>query len=55
MMTIVPVLGCPDPEKQIFLEADASVFILGAILFQYNNQKKRREVAYFSKVLTPLE
>ena len=52
MVTTVPVLGCLDPKKQFFLEVNASAFALGAILFQYNDQKKRREVAYFSKALT---
>ena len=32
-VTTAPVLRCPDPEKQYFLEVDASVFALGAVLF----------------------
>jgi hypothetical protein len=52
---MAPVLGCPDPEKQYFLEVDASVFALGAILFQHDANGRRREVVYFSKALTPPE
>ena len=55
MVTTAPVLGCPDPKKQFFLEVNTSAFALGAVLFQYDDQKKRREVAYFSKALTPPE
>ncbi len=51
MVTTVPVLGCPNPDKWYFLEVDASAFALGAILFQYDEQGKRRGVAYFSKAL----
>ena len=50
-VTTAPVLGCPDPKKQYFLEVDASAFALGAVLFQYQD-KKRRDMAYFSKSLT---
>jgi len=52
---MAPVLGCPDPDKQYFLEVDALAFVLAAILFQHNMGGKRREVAYFSKALTPSE
>ena len=55
MVTMAPVLGCPDPKKQYFLEVDTLAFALGTILFQYDDQKKRRDVAYFSKALTLLE
>ena len=34
-VTTAPVLGCPDLGKQYFLKVDASVFALGAMLFQY--------------------
>jgi hypothetical protein len=54
-VTSVPVLGCLNPERQFFLEVDASAFALGAVLFQYDKQDKRRDVAYFSKALTPPE
>ncbi len=49
---MAPVLECSDPEKQYFLEVDASAFALGAVLFQYDQQKKRRDIAYFFKALT---
>jgi hypothetical protein len=52
MVTMVPVLGCPNLEKQYFLEVDTSTFALGAILFQYDKEKRCQDVAYFFKVLT---
>jgi hypothetical protein len=54
-VTMAPVLGFPNLEKQYFLEMDASAFALGTILFQYDDKCKQRDVAYFSKVLTPPE
>jgi hypothetical protein len=54
-VTTTPVLRCPDPKKQYFLEVDASVFALGVVLFQKDEEGRRHDVAYFSKVLTPLE
>ena len=45
------MLGCLDPDKQYFLEVDTSAFALGAVLFQYKDQRKRCDVAYFSKAL----
>jgi hypothetical protein len=55
MVTTTPVLGCPDLERQYSLEVDASVFALGAILFQYNEEGWHHDVTYFSKALTPPE
>ena len=54
-VTTAPVLRCPDPEKQYFLEVDASVFALGAVLFQKDEVRRRHDIAYFSKALTPPE
>jgi hypothetical protein len=55
MVTTTPVLGCPDLEQQYFLKVEASVFTLGAVLFQYDDQWRQHDVAYLSKVLTPPE
>jgi hypothetical protein len=33
-VTTAPVLACPNPEEQFFLEVDASSFALEAVLFQ---------------------
>jgi hypothetical protein len=51
IVTTAPVLRCLNPEQQFFLEVNASAFALGMVLFQYNGQNKRQDVAYFSKVL----
>jgi hypothetical protein len=55
MVMMVPVLGCPNLENQYFLELDTSAFVLGGVLFQYDEKKWCRDVAYFSKALTPPE
>ena len=52
---MAPVLACPDPEQQFFLEVDASSFTLGAVLYQKEDSGRRRDVAYFSKALTATE
>jgi RNase H-like domain found in reverse transcriptase len=54
-VTTMPVLKCPDPEKQYFLEVDASAFTLGAVLFQKDEVRRRCDITYFSKALTPPE
>jgi hypothetical protein len=54
-VTTAPVLKCPDPKKQYFLEVDASAFALGAVLFQKDEVGRRRNITYFLKALTPLE
>jgi hypothetical protein len=51
-VTTALVLRCPDPEKQYYLKVDTSAFALGAVLFQYDEQERRRDIAYFSKALT---
>ena len=55
MVTTVLVLGCPDLERQYFLEVDVSAFALGGVLFQYNEAGRQQDVTYFSKALTPPE
>jgi hypothetical protein len=55
MVTTVLVLGCPDPERQYFLEVDTSAFALGTILFQHNEEGWHHDVTSFSKALTPPE
>jgi len=54
MVTTAPVLACPDPEQQFFLEVDASSFTLGAVLFQ-KEDSGRRDMVYFSKALSTTE
>ena len=55
IVTSEPVLACPDLEKPSELEVDASAYAVGAILFQRDENKRRRDVGYFSKALNPAE
>jgi RNase H-like domain found in reverse transcriptase len=52
-VTSEPVLWHPDPSRAYELEVDASSFMLGSILFQRDDNGKRRAVAYHSQALTP--
>src|ERR1700742_3454035 len=54
-VTTAPTLTYPDPQKQFELEVDASLFAIGAILFQCDDKGKKRDVAYYSKALNPAE
>jgi RNase H-like domain found in reverse transcriptase len=54
-VTLKPVLWHPDPSRAYELEVDASSFALGSILFQRDDNGKRRAVAYYSRALTPSE
>jgi hypothetical protein len=49
------VLACPNLDKPFELEVDASAYVVGAILFQRDENKQRRDVGYFSKALIPAE
>jgi hypothetical protein len=40
MVTTIPILGYPDLEQQYFLKVDTLAFTLGAVLFQYNDQRR---------------
>ena len=55
IITSEPVLACPDLEKPFKLEVDTSAYAVGAILFQRDENKRRRDVGYFSKALNPTE
>jgi hypothetical protein len=54
-VTSAPVLAYPDPQEQFELEVDASLFAIGAILFQRNKEGKKHDMAYYSKALNPAE
>ena len=54
-VTTEPVLWHPDPAKPYELEVDASAFALGSILYQRDDNNKRRAVAYHSKALNQAE
>jgi hypothetical protein len=49
------VLYQPDFSQQFELEVDASLFAVGAVLFQKDNNGKRRPVSYYSAVLNVAE
>jgi hypothetical protein len=55
MVTSAPVLVFPDLEQPFELKVDVSTFAVGAILFQRDNQGRKRDVGYFSKALNPAE
>jgi hypothetical protein len=55
MVTSAPVLAFPDLERPFELEVDASAFAVGAILFQRDDQGRKRDVGYYSKALNPAE
>src|ERR1700682_1264598 len=54
-VTSAPVLAFPDLERPFELEVDASAYAVGAILFQRDEQDRKRDVGYFSKALKPAE
>ena len=45
----------PDFAKQFELEVDASLFAVGAVLFQRDEEGRRRPISYFSQALNPAE
>jgi hypothetical protein len=45
------ILACPDLSKPFKLEADASPYAIGMILFQRDKNQQRRDMGYFSKAL----
>jgi hypothetical protein len=55
MVTSAPVLAFPDLERPFELEVDTSAFAVGAILFQRDDQGRKRDVGYYSKALNPAE
>jgi RNase H-like domain found in reverse transcriptase len=55
IITSESVLACPDLDKSFELEVDALAYAVGAILFQRDENKRRRDVGYFSKALNPAE
>ena len=55
MVTSEPVLYQPDFAKQFELEVDASLFAIGAVLFQKDEEGRHRPISYFSQALNPAE
>ena len=54
-ITSEPVLYQPDFTKQFELEVDASLFAIGAVLFQKDEEGQQRPISYFSQALNPAE
>ncbi len=50
-----PILAKADMSKPFVLDTDASASHVGAILMQYDDHKKPKVIAYFSKKLKPTE
>src|SRR6266699_1382232 len=51
IVTSEPVLHQPDLSKQFELEVDASLFVVGAMLFQRDKEGQRQPVSYYSAAL----
>ena len=54
-VTSKPVLYQPDWSKQFELKVDALLFAIGAVLFQRDEEGRRRPISYFSQALNPTE
>ena len=48
-------LTIPNTKHPFFITVDASLFGLGAVLFQLNEQNKLKVISYNSRVLNPEE
>src|SRR6266850_1154472 len=55
IVTSEPILACQNWDKPFELEEDASAYTVGAILFQEDENERRRDVGYFPKALNPAE
>jgi len=54
-VTTAPVLVYPDLDRPFEMEVDVSAYAVGAILFQKDDQGRKRDVGYYSKALNPAE
>jgi hypothetical protein len=52
-VTNAPVLAYPDLKQPFKMEVDASAYVVGAILFQRDDQGHKRDIGYYSKALNP--
>jgi len=55
IVTSEPVLACQNLERPFELEIDASAYAVGAILFQEDENERRKDVGYFPRALDPAE
>ena len=51
-ITAAPILLIFDPEKEVFLETDASDYAIGACICQKDKEGKLKPVAYYSRKMT---
>jgi len=54
-ITTAPILRHFDPERQAILETDASDYIIGGIISQYDDEGILHPVAFYNKNLIPAE
>jgi transposase InsO family protein len=50
-----PALANYDPEKETVVDCDASGYVTGGVLMQYDSKNILRPVAFYSKKMTPAE
>jgi hypothetical protein len=55
MFTRAPALANYDPEKETVVDCDASGYVTGGVLMQYDTKGMLRPVAFYSKKMTPAE
>jgi hypothetical protein len=55
LVTSEPVLAHPDLEQPFELKVDASGFVLGAVLLQRKEDRKKHPIAYYSSTLNKAE
>ena len=54
-ITSAPVLRHYDPSKRAYIETDASDYVVGGVLYQYNDENQPHPVTYYSRNMLPAE
>ena len=55
MFTCAPALANYDPDRETVVDCDASGYVTGGVLMQYDDKGMLRPVAFYSKKMTPAE